>query len=156
MRCTIWYHLHNLKNVKNIHGEVLILVKLQASASFQCLYCYLWTYFAPCSSVSIVNFEQVIADWEVFRKALKFWSLKKSGTSYKKKCLYTDNRGKITGAKYKNQAKVDRTNFGTGPRDFGICFSVIFSCYEKSLEGILGTRLCFQPASWFSLYFLVF
>ena len=24
MRCAIWYHLHNLKNVKNTHGEVLI------------------------------------------------------------------------------------------------------------------------------------
>ena len=30
MRCTIWYHLYNLKNVKNTHGGVLILVKLQA------------------------------------------------------------------------------------------------------------------------------
>ena len=30
MRCAIWYHLHNLKNVKNTPGEVLILVKLQA------------------------------------------------------------------------------------------------------------------------------
>ena len=27
MRCTIWYHLYNLKNVKNAHGGVLILVK---------------------------------------------------------------------------------------------------------------------------------
>ena len=32
MRCTIWYHLYNLKNVKNTHGRVLILVKLQAEA----------------------------------------------------------------------------------------------------------------------------
>ena len=32
VRCAIWYHLYNLKNVKNIHGGVLILVKLQASA----------------------------------------------------------------------------------------------------------------------------
>ena len=30
--CAIWYHLYNLKNVKNIHGGVLLLVKLQASA----------------------------------------------------------------------------------------------------------------------------
>ena len=30
LRCAIWYHLHNLKNMKNTHGEVLILVKLQA------------------------------------------------------------------------------------------------------------------------------
>ena len=32
MRCAIWYPLCNLKNVKNTHEEVLILVKLQASA----------------------------------------------------------------------------------------------------------------------------
>ena len=32
MRCAIWYHLYNLKNVKNTHGGVLILVKLQAEA----------------------------------------------------------------------------------------------------------------------------
>ena len=30
MRCAIWYHLCNLKNVKNTHGGVVILVKLQA------------------------------------------------------------------------------------------------------------------------------
>ena len=33
VRYSIWYHLCNLKNVKNTHGGVLILVKLQASAS---------------------------------------------------------------------------------------------------------------------------
>ena len=31
VRCTIWYHLYNLKNVKDTHGGVLILVKLLAS-----------------------------------------------------------------------------------------------------------------------------
>ena len=30
MRCTIWYHVYKLENVKNTHGGVLILVKLQA------------------------------------------------------------------------------------------------------------------------------
>ena len=33
-------------------------------ASFGNLYCKLWTYFTPCSSVSIVKFEQVNAGWE--------------------------------------------------------------------------------------------
>ena len=33
MRCAIWYHLHNLKNVNSTHGRVLILVKLQAEAN---------------------------------------------------------------------------------------------------------------------------
>ena len=28
--CAIWYHFYNLKNVKNIHGGVLLLVRLQA------------------------------------------------------------------------------------------------------------------------------
>ena len=32
MRYAIWYHLYNLKNVKNTNGGLLILVKLQASA----------------------------------------------------------------------------------------------------------------------------
>ena len=31
MLCTIWYRLYNLKIVKNTHGGVLLLVKLQAS-----------------------------------------------------------------------------------------------------------------------------
>ena len=30
MRCAIWYHLYNLKNMKNTHRGVLRLVKLQA------------------------------------------------------------------------------------------------------------------------------
>ena len=32
VRYAIWYHLYNLKNVKNTHGRVLFLVKLQAEA----------------------------------------------------------------------------------------------------------------------------
>ena len=32
MFCTIWFHLYNLKNGKNIHGGLLFLVKLQALA----------------------------------------------------------------------------------------------------------------------------
>ena len=32
VRCAISYHLYNLKNVKNTHGGVLILVNLQAEA----------------------------------------------------------------------------------------------------------------------------
>ena len=28
--CAIWYHLYNLKNVKNTHGEKLLLVKAEA------------------------------------------------------------------------------------------------------------------------------
>ena len=32
LRCAIWYHLYNLKNVKNTHEGVLRLVKLQAKS----------------------------------------------------------------------------------------------------------------------------
>ena len=32
MRCAIWYHLYNLNKVKNIHGGVLILVKVKLQA----------------------------------------------------------------------------------------------------------------------------
>ena len=31
MRCAIWYHLYNLKNVKNTHGGVLVLVKSKSN-----------------------------------------------------------------------------------------------------------------------------
>ena len=30
--CAIWYHLYYLKNLKNTHGGVLLLVKLEAKA----------------------------------------------------------------------------------------------------------------------------
>ena len=33
MLCVIKYHLHDLKNVKNTHGELVLLVKLQAVGS---------------------------------------------------------------------------------------------------------------------------
>ena len=34
-------------------------------AWFCCLYCQIWTYFTPCSSI-IINFEHVIADWVTY------------------------------------------------------------------------------------------
>ena len=34
MRYEIWYHLYNLKNMKDTHGGVLLLVKLQAFSNF--------------------------------------------------------------------------------------------------------------------------
>ena len=32
---TIWYHLHNVKNVETSHGGVVLLIKVQVSASLQ-------------------------------------------------------------------------------------------------------------------------
>ena len=33
MFCPIWYHLYNAKNIKSTHAGILLLVKLQASAT---------------------------------------------------------------------------------------------------------------------------
>ena len=44
MLCAIWYHLHNLKNVKNTHGVMLILVKLQAEAYNSKCHTPLWLF----------------------------------------------------------------------------------------------------------------
>ena len=37
--------------------------RTMSMASLWCLFFWLWTYFTPCSSVSIVKFEQVNANW---------------------------------------------------------------------------------------------
>ena len=36
--------------------------------SFCCFHCYVWTYFTPCSNVSIVDFEQVNISWVLLKK----------------------------------------------------------------------------------------
>ena len=47
VRCAIWYHLCNLKNLKNTHEGVLILVKLQAPAcNFTKINTLSWVFFA--------------------------------------------------------------------------------------------------------------
>ena len=42
MRRSIWYHLNNLKDVKNTHGRVLLLVKLHAWVFFMFLTLFHW------------------------------------------------------------------------------------------------------------------
>ena len=44
-------------------------VSSQSLVSFWFLYCWLWTYFTPCSSVPTVKFEQLNADWEPLKTA---------------------------------------------------------------------------------------
>ena len=39
---------------------------LHLSGLLKLLYCSLWTYFIPCSGVSIVNFDQVNAGWGIW------------------------------------------------------------------------------------------
>ena len=45
MRCTLWYHVCNSKNMKSIHGGVLLLVKLQARKLFLMSYSINWPNF---------------------------------------------------------------------------------------------------------------
>ena len=50
------YKLWNMFKINNSDTRTRPL------ASFWRLYCYLWTHFAPCSSVFIANFEHVMPD----------------------------------------------------------------------------------------------
>ena len=58
--CTIWYHLYNLKNMKNSHGGVLLLVKLPKSnalpwAFFMFFTLYKWYQIAQNITFGPVN-----------------------------------------------------------------------------------------------------
>ena len=53
-------------------------------ASFWCLYCQLWTFFTPCSSVSI-NFEYVIAGWAIELRHLQRRTRKKTSAKLQPK-----------------------------------------------------------------------
>ena len=94
--------------------------------SFWCLYCYLWTYFTPCSSASIVNFEQVNASWvpeNCKKKLINKWTagkLIKTKETHKK-----DNNGNgqvdykwflVENKKFLESAWIWGTNGHTQPR----------------------------------------
>ena len=53
MRCAIWYHLYNLENVKNTHGGMLLLVKLQAKNLFS-------SYGFVCLLVAVHHWKKII------------------------------------------------------------------------------------------------
>ena len=63
---------------RNIRTRCEICSKLPVKPleSFWCLYCWLWKYVTPCSSIFIINFEHVIACWEL-PKILSISSFKK-------------------------------------------------------------------------------
>ena len=65
-------------NIRNTRARCEILSKLKIKTSkwrafFWCLYCYFWTYFIYCSSVSIVDFEQINASWVTLLDSAKFF-----------------------------------------------------------------------------------
>ena len=51
-------------------------------ASFWYLYCKLGMYLTPCSSISIVNIQQVNAWWVLTKETLKAATLTKLGNKY--------------------------------------------------------------------------
>ena len=65
----------NFRNTRAI-CEICSKLKIKTSkwcALFWCLYCYFWTYFTYCSSVSIVDFEQINAGWVTLLDSTKFF-----------------------------------------------------------------------------------
>ena len=90
VRCAIWYHLHNLKNVKNTYGGVLSLVKSQAEACnftkintppwvFSMFFkLYKWYQIAQRIAFMLSGVDDELQTDPVFRKLLK--------TVNKKKC----------------------------------------------------------------------
>ena len=56
----------NTRTRCEICSKLIIKYQNNALASFRYLYCWLWTYFTPCSIVSIVNFEHVFGGWDGF------------------------------------------------------------------------------------------
>ena len=66
MLCAIWCYLYNLQNVKNTHGLVLILVKLQAEAKpFLSLYIFV-------GKISrFLRFCSLLTDFSFFNKSSK-------------------------------------------------------------------------------------
>ena len=55
--CVIWYHLYNLKSVETTYGGVLLLVKLQASASFFRSTCF---FIAPLLGIHLCKYPLVL------------------------------------------------------------------------------------------------
>ena len=55
MHCAIWYHLYNLKNVKNTHGGVLLFVTFQAFTESNIPPWVVFTFFKWCKWYQIAQ-----------------------------------------------------------------------------------------------------
>ena len=66
-RCAIWYHLYNLKNMKNTHGGVSILVKLQAEAPSFVFFTFLklYTCYQMVQRTTYYNQPNIVLDFRV-------------------------------------------------------------------------------------------
>ena len=77
MRCAIWYYLHNLKNVRNAHGGVLILVKLQAEAcNFTKINTLSWVFFTFFKLYKWYQIVQCTTDYGCFEDITKEHNVK--------------------------------------------------------------------------------
>ena len=76
---TIWYHLYNLKAVKNTHGGMLVLVKLQALAcNFIKSTIPPWVFFTAFKLYKWYQIAQRITNVSMFRLLLYHGNLAKS------------------------------------------------------------------------------
>ena len=66
MRCAIWYHSCNLKNVKNTHGGVLLLVTVFHGCFLTFFKLYKWYQIAQNITYSLIT----IGTRQQFRKGL--------------------------------------------------------------------------------------
>ena len=67
MLCAICYHLHNLKNVKNTDGGVLLLAKLDASArNFTKSITPPWVFFTFFKLCKVYQITQIVSFVEMF------------------------------------------------------------------------------------------
>ena len=101
VRCTIWYHLSSLKNVKNTHGGVLILVKLQALACtnvyrLQPLQLYKWYQISQRTTYGKNLLFMINVLTELFKNLFKLVMIIKS-------IITTNNQTVSTLKKYENK-----------------------------------------------------
>ena len=52
--------------------DICLKLTIKTSERRRKLYCWLWTYFTPCSSISIVNFRHAIAGWNAIGRFSKY------------------------------------------------------------------------------------
>ena len=69
MLCAIWFHLHNLKNVKNTHGGVLAKVQALVTLLHECFSCFLnCTYGTESHKISQIVSRHVLMGLEIALK----------------------------------------------------------------------------------------
>ena len=108
MRCTIWYHLHYLRNATNTHGEVLLSVKLQAKSYTPP---WVFSHFLNCPNRAKHMFSSTLREIHVFTVSPGVSELVLKGGAWKKWPFITIFQLKILvpeSTKYQHQIKVHK------------------------------------------------